>query len=69
LSPPEFPLESHENGLLKPLAMEGSGEALSASTGGGDIIFEGEMDRVVDDALDESSGTLRGIDVWVVVLE
>jgi hypothetical protein len=49
--------------------MEGSGEALSASTGGGDIIFEGEMDRVVDDALDESSGTLRGIDVWVVVLE
>lgn len=66
---PEVFLESHENGLLKPFGIEGSGEGLSAGTGGGDITCDGEIDRVVDDARDVSSGGLRDPDVCVVVLE
>jgi hypothetical protein len=53
---------------LNPFAFDGSGEALSAGACGGDITLEGEMDRVVDDDLDTSSGGLRGIEVWVVVV-
>jgi hypothetical protein len=66
---PEVPLESHEKGLLKPFAIAGSGDGLSAGTGGGDMILEGEMDRVVEDALEKSSGGLSGIEVCVVLLE
>src|ERR1700759_1077746 len=44
---PDVPLDSHENGLLNPLAIDGSGEALSEDVGGGDIALDGDIDRVV----------------------
>lgn len=64
----EEPRDNHEKGFLK-LAMVGRGDGLSAGTGGGDMVCEGETDRVVDDAREESSGGLSGSDVGVAVLE
>lgn len=52
---PDVPRESHEKGLLKPFAIDGSGEGRSC-VGGGDIACDGETDLVVEEAREESWG-------------
>lgn len=59
LSPDVF-RESHENGLLKLLGIDGSTEGRSCGIGGGDIAPEGEAERDIDEPRDEGPGGLRG---------